>query len=111
MKTYLTYVTVSSFSVFQSRAITVSAVFNLALHVHDISQIPGFLPLRLECTNIKTVTLVCIPERHPWASPRYFLCGSPLQLLHTSVRELCFFSHFQNVYAILIKMLLFLVPQ
>lgn len=59
----LTYVTVRSFPVLQARAITVSAIFSSALHVHDISQIPGFLPLRLECTDTPTVTVIHVPDR------------------------------------------------
>lgn len=92
MEASITYITVRSFPVFQARAIAVSAIFSLALLVHDISQIPLFFPLRLECTDTKAIAVVHILEPHPWASPRCFLCsGRPWQLLHVSVKELCFF--------------------
>lgn len=65
MDAYLTYVIVSSFPVFQIGAITVNVILISVLHAHGISRIPGFLPLRLECTDNKTVTVVHIPEPHP----------------------------------------------
>lgn len=99
MEAYLTYVTVSSFTNFQTRAITVSAILNSVLHVHDISQIPGFLPLRLECTDIKIVTVIHIPEPHPWAGPRYYP-GS----CYTHQLKSCAFSLTSEiVYKILIR--------
>lgn len=100
----LTYVTVRSFPVFQPRAIAVNAIFSLALLVHDISQIPGFLPLRLECTDTEMVAAIHILEPHPWASPRCFLCsGRPWQLLHVSVRVLFLSITSKIVYDIMIK--------
>lgn len=103
----LIYVTVSSFLVFQSRAITVIVIFSLALLVHDISQIPGFLPLRLECADIKllrrphtSISSLPAPGSSPGGpcscyTPQWENCAFPLPKLFIIywLKWLCTFFH------------------